>query len=51
VPPATQLVTLLSLAMTGVVLGHVVRRARWMAEDYAGRISAVEKSGVGGQLQ
>jgi hypothetical protein len=51
VPPATQLVTLLSLAMTGVVLGQVVRRARWMAEDYAGRMAAVEKSGVGSQLQ
>jgi hypothetical protein len=44
VPPATQLVTLLSLAMTGVVLGQVVRQVRRMAEDYARRLAAAEKT-------
>ncbi len=44
VPPTTQLVTLLSLAMTGVVLGQVVRRVKGMAEDYARRMAAAEKT-------
>jgi hypothetical protein len=44
VPPATQLVTLLSLAMTGVTLGQLVRRVRAMAEDYARRLTLAEKA-------
>lgn len=38
VPPVTQLVTLLSLALTGIVLGQVVRRVRLLATDYAQRL-------------
>jgi hypothetical protein len=40
VPPVTQLVTLLSLALTGIVLGQVVRRVRMLAAEYADRLQA-----------
>jgi hypothetical protein len=40
VRPVTQLVTLLSLALTGIILGQVVRRVKGMAADYARRIAA-----------
>ena len=40
VPPVTQLITLLSLGLTGVVIGQVVRRAKALAEDYAGRLKS-----------
>jgi len=32
-----QLILLLALALTGVVLGQIVRRVRRLAEDYAAR--------------
>jgi len=35
VPVVTQVITVLSLAMTGIVLGQIVRRARSLAEEYA----------------
>jgi hypothetical protein len=41
VAPAEQLVTLVSLGLTGVVLGQVVRRAKAMAAEYAQRLAAV----------
>lgn len=44
VAPTTQLVTLLSIGLTGVVIGQVVRRVKKMAEDYARRIAAVERA-------
>lgn len=42
VPPVTQLITLLSLALTGVVIGQVVRRVKLLAADYASRVSAAK---------
>jgi hypothetical protein len=44
VPPTVQLVTLLSIGLTGVVIGQVVRRVKKMAEDYARRLAAVERA-------
>lgn len=44
VPPATQLVTLLGLALTGIVIGQVVRRVKGMASEYAQRLAAAEKT-------
>ena len=38
VPPVTQLITLLSLAITGIVAGQVVRRVKGLAEEYAQRL-------------
>jgi len=35
VPVVTQVITVLSLAMTGIVLGQIVRRVRSLAEEYA----------------
>lgn len=35
VPVITQVITVLSLAMTGIVLGQIVRRVRSLAEEYA----------------
>jgi len=35
VPMATQAITVLSLALTGIVLGQIVRRTRSLAEEYA----------------
>ena len=40
VPPVTQLITLLSLALTGIVIGQVVRRVKALAEGYSQRIGA-----------
>lgn len=40
VPPVTQLLTLLCLALTGIVIGQVVRRVRALATDYAERLAA-----------
>lgn len=40
VPPVMQIVTLLSLAMTGVVIGQVVRRVKDLAAEYAERLAA-----------
>lgn len=40
VPVSEQLVVLLSLGLTGVLLGQIVRRVRGMAEDYARRLQA-----------
>jgi len=44
VQPVRQLVTLLSLALTGVVLGQVIRRVKHMASDYAQRVALAEKT-------
>jgi hypothetical protein len=38
VPRYSQLIMLLALALTGVVLGQVIRRVRAMAEDFARRM-------------
>ena len=40
VAPVTQLLTLLSLSLTGIVIGQVVRRVAFLAADYAQRKSA-----------
>ncbi len=40
VPIHQQLVTLLSLGLTGIVLGQVVRRVKAMAAEYAERVTA-----------
>lgn len=40
VPPVEQLIWLLGLAMTGIVVGQVVRRVQRVAEEYAARIAA-----------
>jgi len=40
VPPTTQLISLLSLGLTGVVIGQVVRRVKGMAGEYAQRLAA-----------
>jgi hypothetical protein len=39
VPRHQQLIVLLALALTGVMLGQIVRRARHMADEYARRIA------------
>ncbi len=44
VPPARQLITLLSLGLTGIVIGQVVRRVKAMAAEYAQRLRAAEKT-------
>jgi hypothetical protein len=44
VPVVTQLLTLLTLALTGVVLGQVVRQARQMSAEYARRLPPAEKT-------
>jgi hypothetical protein len=44
VPVPTQLITLLSLGLTGVVIGQVVRRVKAMAAEYAERLAALKKS-------
>jgi hypothetical protein len=41
VPPVEQLLTLLSLGMTGIVCGQVVRRVRGIARQYAERIASL----------
>jgi len=40
VPPVEQLVTLLSLGLTGIVVGQVVRRVKAMAAEFAERMEA-----------
>jgi len=42
VPPLTQLLTLLTLALTGVVLGQIVRQIRRVAAEYAQRLAGEE---------
>src|SRR5262245_46607342 len=44
VPPTRQLVTLVSLGLTGIVIGQVIRRVKAMASDYAQRLAAAEKA-------
>jgi hypothetical protein len=44
VPLVTQLLTLLSMALTGVVIGQVVRRVKEIASEYAQRLAATEKT-------
>lgn len=43
VEPVTQLVMLLSLALTGIMLGQVIRRVRGLADEYARRVAASAK--------
>jgi hypothetical protein len=43
VEPIEQLVMLLSLALTGIMLGQVIRRVRGLANEYARRIGAAAK--------
>ena len=44
VPPTENLVMLVSLALTGVVIGQVVRRTKTLAEEYARRLAAAKES-------
>lgn len=44
VPVHTQLITLLSLGLTGIIIGQVVRRVKTMAAEYADRLAASRKS-------
>jgi len=44
VPPTRQLITLLSLALTGIVMGQIVRQVRGIASDYAERVAVAEKT-------
>lgn len=44
VPVVTQLITILSLALTGIVLGQIVRRAKSLAEEYAIRKERAARS-------
>ena len=46
VAPIEQLMTLASLALTGIVVGQVVRRGRVLAEDYAHRQNATLQTGA-----
>jgi len=48
VPRYHQLMFVLALVLTGVVLGQVIRRVRWMAQDYADRMAAGQKEGSDG---
>jgi hypothetical protein len=43
VPPVEQLITLVSLALTGVVIGQVVRRVKGLAAEYADRMNVKGK--------
>lgn len=43
VSPTTQLLTLLTLGLTGIVLGQAVRQVKLLAADYAARLKAAEK--------
>lgn len=43
VPPVTQLVTLLSLALTGLFVGQVVRRVKGIAQEYAQRLAEASR--------
>ncbi len=45
VAPVTQLLTVLSLALTGVVLGQAVRRVKAMAKEYSSRLGAAKAAG------
>ena len=40
---STQLITLLSLGLTGIIIGQVVRRVKAMAAEYAERLAVVKK--------
>jgi hypothetical protein len=44
VPPATQLITLVSLALLGIIVGQVVLRVKGLANEYAQRLAAAEKA-------
>jgi hypothetical protein len=46
VPRYEQLIVLLALALTGVTLGQIVRRVRRLAEHFAERLAASEKTRV-----
>ena len=43
VPVVKQLVVLLSLGLTGIMMGQVIRRVRALADDYLRRVTAVER--------
>lgn len=42
VPPTTQLLTMLSLALTGVVLSQLVECVKWLAAEYARRVERAQ---------
>ncbi|MCI0357520.1 MAG: hypothetical protein L0211_03420 [Planctomycetaceae bacterium] len=44
VAPAVQLITLVSLGLTGVVIGQVVRRVKALAAEYAQRVNVAGKA-------
>ena len=44
VPVVEQLLILLTLSLTGIVLGQVVRQAQFTAADYARRLAATERA-------
>src|SRR5262245_56257340 len=44
VPPVSQLLTLLTLGLTGIVMGQVVRQVKHMAGEFARRLATAEKS-------
>ena len=44
VAPVEQLLTLVSLGLTGVVIGQVVRRVKALAAEYAQRVNAAGKA-------
>jgi hypothetical protein len=43
VPVVTQLVSLLSLTLTGLILGQVVQRVKLMASEYAQRVATAKR--------
>lgn len=43
VSPTQQLLTLVSLGMTGIIMGQVVRRAEQLAQEYVRRVIALER--------
>lgn len=43
IPPATQLLTLLSLAFTGIVTGQTVRSSRSIASEYSARMRELKE--------
>jgi hypothetical protein len=43
VPRYEELIVLLALALTGILLGQVIRQVRFIADDYARRVAAVAR--------
>jgi hypothetical protein len=42
VPRYSQAILLLALVLTGVVLGQIIRRVRWLADEYARRLQGTQ---------